>query len=133
MHHAGSPQQAVKTEHAKLVRAIFALAVAIMGFISGLTTLLPLRPGRLDLLTALLYQFAPFSLSIWSFLRTGHTIALIVGFFLFLLALGLARGKRRAWQLVIILLPLAALAHLIKGLNVEEAGLTLLLWFGLLR
>jgi len=132
MHRKRFPRQDFKAKHAKLVRAIFAIAVAIMGLLSGLTTLLPLRPGRLDLLTALLYQFAPFSPSIWSFLRTGHTIALIVGFFLFLLAFGLAHGKRRAWQLVIILLPLAALAHVIKGLNVEEAGLTLLLWFGLL-
>jgi len=69
---------------------------------------------------------------IWPFTSVGRNAALILGFFLCLLALGLARGKRRAWQLTIVLLPLSALAHLVKGLDVEEAVLTMALWMAVL-
>src|SRR5258708_28305341 len=64
-------------------------------------------------------------------MQAGHTIALILGFFLLLVAGGLARGKRRAWQCAVVLLPVSALAHLAKGLDVEEAGLAMNLWFAL--
>src|SRR2546430_12062822 len=112
---------------------VFALAVAVMGIINGLTVLVPTRPGRLALLGSLLNQLAPFAPSILPVLDTGRTLALILGFFLLVIAFGLARGKRRAWQLALLLLPLSALAHLAKGLAVGEALLALLLWLGLLR
>ena len=115
------------------LRAVFALAVAVMGVINDLTVLLPTRPGRLALLGSLLNPLAPFAPSIWPVLDTGRTLALILGFFLLVVAFGLARGKRRAWQFALLLLPLSALAHLAKGLAVEEALLALLLWLGLLR
>ncbi len=115
------------------LRVVFALAVAVMGVINVLTVLLPTRPGRLALLGSLLNQLAPFAPSIWPVLDTGRTLALILGFFLLVVAFGLARGKRRAWQFALLLLPLSALAHLAKGLAVEEALLALLLWLGLLR
>jgi lysylphosphatidylglycerol synthetase-like protein (DUF2156 family) len=104
-----------------------------MGIINVLAVLLPTRPGRLALLGSLLNQLAPFAPSILPVLDTGRTLALILGFFLLVVAFGLARGKRRAWQFALLLLPLSALAHLAKGLAVEEALLALLLWLGLLR
>jgi lysylphosphatidylglycerol synthetase-like protein (DUF2156 family) len=115
------------------LRVVFALAVAVMGVINVLTVLLPTRPGELALLGSLLNRLAPFSPSILPVLDTGRTLALILGFFLLVVAFGLARGKRRAWQFALLLLPLSALAHLAKGLAVEEALLSLLLWLGLLR
>ena len=60
-------------------------------------------------------------------------MALLLGFFLFLIAIGLAKGKTRAWQLAMVLLPLSALAHLMKGLNVKSALLNTILWLLLLR
>jgi lysylphosphatidylglycerol synthetase-like protein (DUF2156 family) len=127
-----SPQRLHKEQYVKLIRIALSIAVAVMGVINGLTVLLPTRPGRLALLFNLFDQLAPFAPSIWSFIRTGRTIALIAGFFLLLIAFGLARGKRRAWQIAIVLLPLSALAHLAKGLDVEEAMLAGTLWIGLL-
>jgi lysylphosphatidylglycerol synthetase-like protein (DUF2156 family) len=112
----------------KGIRWSIALAVAFMGLINGLTVLLPARPGRLELLMSFLSQIAPFAPPVWPFTSTGRSAALILGFFLCLLALGLVRGKRRAWQLTIVLLPLSALAHLVKGLDAEEAILTMVLW-----
>src|SRR5260370_677135 len=71
------------------LRAVFALAVAVMGVINDLTVLLPTRPGRLALLGSLLNRPAPFSPSILPVLDTGRTLALILGFFLLVVAFGL--------------------------------------------
>jgi len=114
--------------HKKLIREVIAVTIALMGIINGLTALLPTRPGRLELLISFFDQLAPFAPSIWPFTQTGRTAALILGFFLCLIALGLARGKRRAWQFALIVLPLSALVHLVKGLDVEEAILAVILW-----
>ena len=116
----------------KTIRTVVAAAVALMGVINGLTVLQPIRIGRLALLFGMLDQFAPFTPSLWPVAQTGRTVALILGFFLCIVALGLVRGKRRTWQFVIILLPLSAIAHLVKGLDVEEAALALVLWLFLL-
>src|SRR2546426_5666455 len=132
--HGRIMQQVRRSQRAQFtgkLRVVFALAVGAMGVINDLTVLLPTRPGRLALLGSLLNQLAPFAPSIWPVLSTGRTLALILGFFLLVIAFGLARGKRRAWQLALLLLPLSALAHLAKGLAVGEALLALLLWLGL--
>lgn len=78
--------------------------------------------------TGICFGFAP----IWPFTLTGRTASLILGFFLCLIALGLARGKRRAWQFAIILLPLSAVVHIVKGLDVEEAILSMIPWLAVL-
>src|SRR5258708_24008033 len=101
-------------EYSKFVRSLLAITVACMAIINGLTVLLPARVGRLALLAILFNQLALFAASIWPFMQAGHTIALILGFFLLLVAGGLARGKRRAWQCAVILVPLTALAHLAR-------------------
>jgi lysylphosphatidylglycerol synthetase-like protein (DUF2156 family) len=111
-----------------MIRAGVAIAVALLGVVNGFTVLLPIHIGRLALLFDVLDLFAPFTPSLWPVAQTGRTIAFMLGFFLCLIALGLGRGKQRAWQFAIILLPLSVLAHLIKGLDVEEAALTLLVW-----
>lgn len=115
-----------------LIRVGLALLIAIMGAINILTVLLPIRSGGLALLESLLNQLAPFAPSIWPVLSIGRTFALILGFFLLMLASGLAHGKRRAWQLALLLLPLSSLAHFIKGFAVAEALLALFLWLCLL-
>jgi lysylphosphatidylglycerol synthetase-like protein (DUF2156 family) len=49
------------------------------------------------------------------------------------LAGSLARGKRRAWQLSIVLVAGAAVAHLAKGLDAEEAVTSFVLLLALVR
>src|SRR5579859_8161945 len=90
---------------------LLASGVALMGIVNGLTVLLPTLPGRLDLLTNFLNALAPFTPSAWSFIHFGSITALILGFYLLLLAFGLAHGKRYAFQLTMVILPLTALAH----------------------
>jgi lysylphosphatidylglycerol synthetase-like protein (DUF2156 family) len=119
----------------RLIRGMLALTVALMGCMNGLTVLLPSHPGRFELLRDLLTTIdllAPFGVAFWPVLQTGYTLALLIGFFLILLAIGLARGKRRAWQITLFLLPLAAILHLMRGLAIEEAFLCCSLWILLL-
>jgi lysylphosphatidylglycerol synthetase-like protein (DUF2156 family) len=129
MQHTG---ESLREHHARNVRIVFGLAIAVMGLINGLTVLLPSHPERLAFLASMLSQLAPFTPSIWPVLDIGRTLALILGFFLLMIALGLSRGKRHAWLFALVLLPLSAVAHLAKGLAIEEALLALLLWLGLL-
>lgn len=107
------------TVYTRTIRASIAAAVALMGVVNGLTVLLPIRSGRLELFIAVFDQFAPFTPFLWPAAQTGRTAALILGFFLCIVALGLARGKRRAWQFAAVLLPLSVIAHVVKGLDVE--------------
>ena len=125
------PLQTEMPPYSQFVRSLLAITVALMAIVNGFTVLLPARAGRLALLEILFNQLAPFAASIWPLIQAGRTIALILGFFLLLIAGGLARGKRRAWQCAVVLLPVSALAHIAKGLDVEEAGLAMILWFGL--
>ncbi len=61
---------ALREHHARNIRVVFALAIAVMGLINGLTVLLPTRPARIELLANLLSQLAPFNPSIWPVLDT---------------------------------------------------------------
>ena len=60
-------------------------------------------------------------------------LALAFGLALLLLSRSLARGRRRAWQLALVAVSGVAIAHLAKGLDVEEAIISSLLVIGLLR
>ncbi|MDH2416486.1 phosphatidylglycerol lysyltransferase domain-containing protein [Nocardioides sp. CER19] len=58
------------------------------------------------------------------FPAAATTGTLAAGVVLMLLATGLRRGKYRAWLLATVLTAFATIAHLVKGLDVEEATLT---------
>jgi lysylphosphatidylglycerol synthetase-like protein (DUF2156 family) len=125
-------KKSFKRAHHVSIRVYLASAVALMGLLNGLTVLLPERQGRFIILVYLFNLLAPFAPSVWPIVQTGRTVALILGFFFLLIAFGLARGKRKAWQFALLLLPLFAVARLAKGLDVEEAVMSMLLWGGLL-
>jgi len=106
------------------IRRSIALAISLIGAINIISAALPPLPGRIELLLTVMDIALP---------HAGRSFVLLSGFFLLLLAAALARGKRRAWQISVVLLPLVALAHLLKGLDVEEAALVGVLEIVLLR
>lgn len=59
-------------------------------------------------------------------------VTLAFGIALLWLSLALARRKRRAWQLAVVLMAGTAVSHLVKGLDVEEATASLVVLAGLL-
>ena len=65
--------------------------------------------------------------------EAARTVALALGLGMVFLSRGLARRKRRAWQLAVVLVIASAIAHLAKGLDFEEATVHLLLLVALLR
>ena len=100
---------------------MFGAAVGLISIISALT---PSLANRSDLVQGVLPPGVP---------SAARWVALAFGLALVWLAGSIARGKRRALHLAVVLVPVVAVAHLVKGLDAEEAGLSLVLLFALLR
>jgi len=98
-----------------------AAAVGIVGIVSALT---PEMANRSDLVRGVLPPGVPAAA------RVG---ALAFGIALVWLSRSLARRRRRAWQLAVALVVASAIAHLAKGLDVEEALVSLALLAALVR
>lgn len=107
-----SPKSILETTGVYLV----AVLTWLMGLVNLLSAIHPTSSERLHLIENII----PFEVRVGSRL----TIAL-VGFALFLLANSLWRRKRVAWVLTVSLLVVTMLAHIVKGLNYEEAGISL--------
>ncbi len=101
--------------------AVGAASVGLVGVVSSLT---PELASRSDLVRGVLPPGMPAAA------RVG---ALAFGIVLVWLSRSLARRRRRAWQLAVALVVASAAAHLAKGLDVEEATVSLLLLVALVR
>ena len=99
-------------------------ASAVVGLIGIVSALTPERAGRYQVVRGVLPPGVPTAA------RIG---ALAFGIALIWLARSLARRRRRAWQLAVVVVVGSAAAHLAKGLDVEEAATTLVLLAALLR
>jgi len=103
---------------------LLAWAATLAGLISIVSALTPEFADRLRLVDGVLPPGVP---------SAARTIALALGLGLVFLSRGLARRKRRAWWLAVVLVIASAIAHLAKGLDVEEASVHVLLLVALLR
>ena len=100
----------VRRIHSPLVVALVAALVGLMGLVTSLT---PAVATHSRLVTGTLPEGWP---------SAARTITIAISFALLFLARGLARRKRRAWQLAVALVVVSALTHLAHGLDVEEAA-----------
>jgi len=105
----------------ELVLAWAAAAVGATGIVSALT---PEFANRSDFVHGVLPPGVP---------GAARIAALTFGLTLIWLARSLAHRRRRAWQLAVVLVVGLGLAHLVKGLDVEEASLSLLVLAALFR
>ncbi len=96
---------------------LVALLTAAMGVINVLSAVTPSVRYRLRLLE----QYSPFSVS-----TGGHLTAALAGFALLLLSVSLWRRKQLGWVLTLGILVISIFAHLLKGLDYEEASLAAL-------
>jgi phosphatidylglycerol lysyltransferase len=103
-----------------------ALLTGLMGMVNLLSAATPALAGRL----AVLRSFSPLVVR-----RGSHLTAALAGFALILLADQLWRRKRLAWLLTLIVLIISSISYILKGLNYEEAALSLALavWLVTLR
>ena len=106
---------------AERLLALSAAAVGVMGIVSAA---LPAMAGRHRLLRGVLPPGWPEGARIL-------TIACSIG--LIFLARSLWKRRHRAWQLAIVVVLASAAAHLAKGLDFEEATISLLLLLALIR
>ncbi len=106
------------------VESLLAAATALVGLIALVSGLTPEFADRSRLIRGVLPPGFP---------ELARVLALAFGLALLLLSRSLARGRRRAWQLAIVAVSGVAIAHLAKGLDVEEAIVSSLLVIGLLR
>lgn len=97
---------------------LIAVLTAGMGIVNILSAVTPSLHDRLRLLEA----YSPFGIH-----TGGHLTTAMAGFALLLLADGLSRRKRAAWLMTVMVLAISIPAHLIKGLDYEEAILSALL------
>jgi lysyl-tRNA synthetase class 2 len=104
-----------------ILLAWLAVAAGIVSIVSALT---PEMASRVDLVRGVLPPEVP---------DAARTIALALGLGMIWLARGLARRKRRAWQLAVIVVFASAVTHLVKGLDFEEASVHLVLLAALWR
>jgi lysyl-tRNA synthetase, class II len=106
-----------------LTPTIMSVAVAVGGLVNVISAVTPELKERLATVEAIV----PSGLSV---LASAALAA--VGVVLLLIARGLARRKRRAWQIAVGLLAGSSLLHLLKGLDYQESIVTGLLALTLL-
>ena len=104
--------------------SVLAWAAALVGAIGVASALTPEMANRYRIVRGVLPPGFPTAA------RIG---ALAFGIVLIWLARSLARRRRRAWQLAVAVVIASAIAHLLKGLDFEEATISLLLLVALLR
>jgi len=91
---------------------LVAWAAAFVGLIGVISASTPEMADRFDFVRGVLPQGIP---------TAARVLTLAFGLALLWLSRGLARRKRRAWQLAVVLVVASAVAHLAKGLDFEEA------------
>jgi lysyl-tRNA synthetase class 2 len=105
----------VRAPSATTTLGLGAAAAGAVGVVSALT---PELASRSDFVQGVLPPGVP---------AAARVIVLALSLALIWLSRALARGKRRAWQLAVVLVVASAAAHLAKGLDFEEAAATLVL------
>lgn len=103
---------------------MLAWAAALVGAIGIVSALTPEEADRFRIVQGVLPPGWPTAA------RIG---ALAFGIVLMWLARSLAKRRRRAWQLAVVVVLASAVAHLLKGLDVEEATISLILLVALIR
>ena len=101
--------------------AWFATAAGVVSIVSALTSE---AADRVDLVRGVLPPGVP---------DAAKTLSLALGLGMIWLSRGLARRKRRAWYLAVVVVAASAVAHLAKGLDFEEATVHLALLVALFR
>ncbi len=99
-------------------------AAAVVGLVGIVSALTPEMADRYDVVQGVLPPGVP---------SAARVLTLSFGIALLWLSRSLARRRRRAWTLAVVLVFASALGHLAKGLDVEEAAASLLLLLALFR
>ena len=103
---------------------LLAWGTALVGVIGLVSALTPEMADRLDVVQGVLPPGWP---------EAARVLTVAFGIALIWLSRSLARRRRRAWQLAIVVVVASAVGHLAKGLDFEEATISLLLLIALVH
>jgi lysyl-tRNA synthetase, class II len=103
---------------------LLAWGAALVGVIGVVSALTPEMANRLELVQGVLPPGWP---------EAARVLTVAFGVGLIWLSRSLVRRRRRAWQLAVAVVVASAAAHLAKGLDFEEAAVSLLLLAALVR
>ncbi|HPF49944.1 MAG TPA: phosphatidylglycerol lysyltransferase domain-containing protein [Draconibacterium sp.] len=106
-----------------VLRVLPVFIIFISGVIDIVSAMLPALPGRIRVLEKLLPQAA---------LNISNFFVFFTGLLLIILSVYLLKGVRRAWRITVFLLVLTCIAHLVKGIDYEEASVSILALISLL-
>jgi lysyl-tRNA synthetase class 2 len=104
--------------------SVLAGAAALVGLVGVVSSLTPEFADRYRIVDGVLPPGVP---------HAARIVALAFGVALIWLSRSLARRRHRAWQLAVVIVVVSAIAHLAKGLDIEEAASTLILLVALVR
>jgi lysyl-tRNA synthetase, class II len=104
--------------------SLLAWAAVLVGLVGVASALTPELANRYDLVRGVLPPSVP---------SAARVFALAFGIALVWLSRSLARRRHRAWQLAVGIVVASAAAHLAKGLDFEEAAISLVLLVALVR
>lgn len=96
---------------------IIAVLIAAVGVLNILSSFFVHFPDRFTLI----HQFLPVII-----IHASHTLTLLIGFLLLVVARGIWQRKERAWYLAVALICLSLVFHLLRGFHIEEAILLLI-------
>jgi lysyl-tRNA synthetase class 2 len=103
---------------------LLALGAALVGVIGIVSALTPEMADRIKIVGGVLPPDWP---------EAARVLTVVFGIGLIWLSRSLAKRRRRAWQLAVAVVVASAAAHLAKGLDFEEATISLLLLAALVR
>jgi lysyl-tRNA synthetase, class II len=103
---------------------VLAWAAALVGVIGLVSALTPEMADRVEVIGGVLPPGWP---------EAARVLTVAFGLGLIWLSRSLAKRRRRAWQLAVAVVVASAVAHLAKGLDFEEAAISLLLLGALVR
>ena len=98
-------------------RSIAGATIAFTGLINLLSAITPPERGRLAIVRGIVPITVP---------ETASAVVAAAGIALLLLSRGVRRGQRHAWVLAVVLVSVSGVLHVVKGLDVEEATVALL-------
>jgi lysyl-tRNA synthetase, class II len=103
---------------------LLAWGAAVVGVIGVVSALTPEMADRVEIVGGILPPGWP---------EAARVLTVAFGIGLIWLSRSLAKRRRRAWQLAVAVVVASAVAHLAKGLDFEEAAVSLLLLAALVR
>jgi phosphatidylglycerol lysyltransferase len=98
----------------------FLLSIGVLG--SGVVNLYSVAGKALPARAAILHEIFPLT-----FIHVSKFFSMLIGFALVILSLNIYKRKKRAFQITLLLSILSIFFYLIKGLNFEEASLSVIL------